>query len=141
MVSTRNWIAIEYCSGLICASLIHLRPLIERLLPILLGTSREKSRASRVTTRKATGISEFALEPRASMKRRLDPYVQLNTTAIRANAVEDGETSEGGIRITRDFSVTSEPYPLLAVPGKVLQRCKTVVLTRSRIFSPPPSPV
>jgi hypothetical protein len=141
MVSTRNWIAIEYCSGLICASLIHLRPLIERLLPGLLGVTREDLNKSKPATQKPTGPREFALNSRASMKRRLDPYVQMNTTAIRANTVGDSETSEGGIRITRDFSVTSEPNPLLAMPAKVLHRCKTVVFSRAEIVSPATSPV
>ena len=141
MVPTRNWIATEYCSGLICASLIHLKPLIERLLPGLLGVSRVELTKSRLTTRRPTRTDGLALESRATWKRKLDPFVHLNTTAIRANTVAEDETFGAGIRITRDFIITSEPYPRLSVPNKVLQRYRTTVGPRAGLISPPPSSV
>ena len=140
MVSTRNWIAIEYCSSLICASLIHLKPLLERLLPSLLGMSREESNKSKSTSRKSTRISEYAIESRPSTKSKLDTYAQWNTTAVRANRFDDSGSSHDAIKITRGFLITSEPNPFLAVPAKVLHRCKTVIYPRAGIMSPPPSP-
>jgi len=41
IVKTEDWVLWEYSCGLICASLIHIKPLVQRLLPSLLGDSRE----------------------------------------------------------------------------------------------------
>lgn len=41
IVKTENWVLSEYSSGLMCASLIHLKPLVQRIIPSLLGDSRE----------------------------------------------------------------------------------------------------
>ena len=40
---TENWVLAEYSSGLICASLIHLKPLVKTLMPCLLDSPRENS--------------------------------------------------------------------------------------------------
>ena len=139
MVPTRNWIAAEYCSGLICASFIHLKPLIERLFPDILGRSSEGSKRSRPAAQKPARIGELPIEPVATLKRRLDPHVQLNTTAIRANTMREGELFDGGIKVTRDVFVTFEPYPRLAIPAKILHR--PVIHSKARIVSPPSSPM
>ena len=41
---TENWVLAEYASGLICASLIHLKPLVKTLLPFLLGDIHENTK-------------------------------------------------------------------------------------------------
>ena len=132
---------MEYCSGLICASLMHLKPLVERLLPGLLGVSRADLNRSRRIPQKSARTGEHTLETKASIKRKLDPYAYWITTAVRANTLEHGATSEDGIRITNDIFITSEPNPSLAVPAKVMQRCKTVIYSRVGMVSSPPSPV
>lgn len=41
---TENWVLAEYASGLICASLIHLKPLVKALVPCLLGPACEQTK-------------------------------------------------------------------------------------------------
>ncbi|CZR54207.1 uncharacterized protein PAC_04090 [Phialocephala subalpina] len=40
-VDITDWSAIEYCTGLICASLPHLKPLFAKIMPGFLSTARE----------------------------------------------------------------------------------------------------
>lgn len=91
IVKTEDWVLSEYSSGLICASLIHLKPLVQRLLPSLLGDSREHSKDVQPARRRHQNGPYLQLSRRLG---REHGYVSRAWVAAGSHSMGSGGTTE-----------------------------------------------
>ena len=55
-VATANWSTVEVCTGIFCASLVHFKPLVVRLLPHWINTSRATASSGGHSLRRAPAL-------------------------------------------------------------------------------------
>lgn len=125
IVKTEDWVLAEYSSGLICASLIHLKPLVQRLLPSLLGDSREHFKDVQ------TGLPRYRNRTYLQLSRplgRRSGYVSRSWVAAGLNSKGSGGTTEtdGIVKVISQLELeedceTSQPRS----PDRVLTRPPT----------------
>ena len=116
MVSAQDWAIVEVCSGLICASLLHLKPLITTFASSFVQTSQAVMSRVRPSRSWASG--------------RVDDKVttipQQNHPSYTATLAMCAASSEDAVQryereIVREDVKTSEIYPeILPTPDKVL---------------------
>jgi len=125
IIFVQTWEAIEYCSGLICASLIHLKLLIERITPSLLGASRSVSRHMRKLEYRAP---RYLLEARDTMPWEGECKVRSVISATRLRGEE--EPAEGGSTVRRDLESRESFHEI----PEIVQCPKKVVVWGSKTF-------
>lgn len=124
----QTWEAIEYCTGLICASLIHLKPLIKTLMPGLLGSSRSSSPRAKKTAYHAPRRLFQARDSAAFGVWEGQRNVRSVITAARSGARsggEDDEPTEGEIPVRRDLEMHDSFHDITDIvqePRKALLR-------------------
>ena len=98
VVSLEDWAVVEVSSGLICVSLIPLKPLVKRFFPCLLGTSR---RISEEVPPMRLSPSGSALKSKMLPGRRLNRYVDVIRSMKSSHKVEHQIESEIGVIIAK----------------------------------------
>ena len=116
MVPAQDWAIVEICSGLICASLVPLKPLVKVGLPCLAEPSQGVLYAARPSRIRA---SVPAFEPGDMTKLQLDHRMYMTTSATCGGTSEDALEKGQGITVTKDVLIM-ESYPELQIPDKVL---------------------
>jgi hypothetical protein len=122
-VLAHDWEAIEYCTGLICASLIHLKPLLLAIAPSVLGHTHTVSPAARAMCYRIPG---YVLEPRDSSRYGEfggERNVRAAISAARSRDDADGEEAPlNGIVVTTDIGVRETYHPIIRYPERTLLR-------------------
>ncbi|KAI5798913.1 hypothetical protein EDC01DRAFT_22741 [Geopyxis carbonaria] len=118
-VDAQDWSCIEYCTGLICASLPHLKPLMARVLPRIFGSTKAASSGYGGTGGMYGGRSRA--QGGAYALNSVDPATGrpgggVTTTGVRGGVrdrdneseeyiFKDGGHGGMGITVVQDFSV------------------------------------
>ena len=132
--NTENWVLAEYCSGLICASMIHLKPLVKMLLPFLLGDTREHSKDVEPALPRFRNRTYFQLSQRFE---REYGYVSRSWISARSRSTASGVTTEinGMIKVTTELEIEEdcnrqprEPDRVLTWPPKDCERPEAILL-------------
>ena len=114
-VTAEDWAIVEIGGGLICASLVPLKPLIHRMLPGLFSVSK---RISFMMAPARPLTSDSVYEARVSTRFGHDPHTQFNTLA-RCSRFDETQTDIGnGITVTKDILITESPPEDLQKPEK-----------------------
>lgn len=113
ITKTENWVLAEYSSGLICASLIHLKPLAKKLLPFLLGdtpgSTQEVERAlPQFREREFYQLSRGFGRKHRFISRPLVPWI---STSLRSKGSGGTTEIDGMVKVTTQFEGDYEKPP------------------------------
>lgn len=116
-VAAENWSIVEICSGIICASLVPVKPLVKLLVPFLVEKSQMIASGVR-KFRSRESAQVFKIKEMTSLK--TVPYAHMANSPTCAGNGDDTVERGEGITTTNDL-VIMESYPdLQHTPKKAL---------------------
>ncbi|KAL2042239.1 hypothetical protein N7G274_004727 [Stereocaulon virgatum] len=122
-VLVHDWEAIEYCTGLICASFIHLKPFLLTIAPSVLGHTHIRSPAARTLCYRIPG---YGLESRDSSRYgELGGERSVRAVISAARFRGDADVEEApfsGIMVTTDIGVRETYHPIIRYSERTLLR-------------------